>query len=237
MVTYLSPFIPGLSTLTAALHELLKKDTELNWDASYQAAFKHVRNAVVSDTTLWYFDASHPITVQVDASQVRLRATLLQDNKPVAFASKALTKVEHHYANIECEMLAIIFGAEHFRTYVYGRLFTIESDHKPLESICKKSFADTPAWLQWMLLHLQRYDNILNYCPVNEMVLTDTLSHFKPKPGPEIVFDIAIHHAHLFPVCKEALQLAFETDGEMHTLANIIISGWPNDIKEVPHPL
>ena len=45
--------------------------------------------AVVSDTTLWYFDASCPIKVQVDASQVRLGAALLQDNKPVAFASKA----------------------------------------------------------------------------------------------------------------------------------------------------
>ena len=37
----------------------------------------------------------------------------------------------------------------------------------------------------------------------------DTLSHFKPKPGPEIALDIAINHAHLSPVQKEALQLAF----------------------------
>ena len=52
MVTYLSPFIPGLSTLTAPLHELLKKDAEFTWDASYQTAFQCVKDAVVSDTTL-----------------------------------------------------------------------------------------------------------------------------------------------------------------------------------------
>ena len=134
-------------------------------------------------------------------------------------------------------MLAAVFGAEWFRTYVYGRPFTIGSDHKPLESITKKILADTPAWLQHMLLCLQGYDYVLHYCPGKEMALPDTLSCFKPKPGPEIASDIAIHHACLPPVPKEALQLAFEMDVEMHALADIIMSGWPDDIKEVPHPL
>ena len=131
-------------------------------------------------------------------------------------------------------MLAVVFGAEKFRTYVYGRPFTIGSDHKPLESIIKKSLADTPARLQCMLLCLQGYDYILCYCPGKEMTLPDTFSHFKPKPGPEIALDIAIHHACLSPVQKEALQLAFEMDVEMCSLTDIIISGWTDDIKEVP---
>ena len=237
MVTYLSPFIPGLSKLIAPLHELLRKDAEFSWDASYQTAFQHVKDAVVSDTTLGYFDASCPITVEVDASQVRLGAASLHDNKPVAFTSKALTEVECQYANIEHEMLAVVFGAEQFRTSVYGRPFTIESDHRPLESITKKSLADTPSQLQHMLLCLQGYDYVLCFHPGKEMGLPDTLSCFKPKPGPDIALDIAVHHAHLSPVQKEALQLAFEMDVKMHTQADIIISAWPNDIKEVPCPL
>ena len=88
-----------------------------------------------------------------------------------------------------------------------------------------------------MFLHLQGYDYILHYCPGKEMVLPDALSHFKSMPGPEIALDIAIHHAHLSPVQKEALQLAFDMDVEMCAMADIIISGWPNGIKEVPHPL
>ena len=73
------------------------------WVAPIKTDFQHVKDAFVSVTALWfqYFDASCQITVQVDASQVELEVALLQDNKPVAFTSKALTEVECHYANIE----------------------------------------------------------------------------------------------------------------------------------------
>ena len=94
LVMYLSPFIPCLSTLTAPLHELLKQDTDFTWNCTYDAAFQHVKEAVISDTTLRYFDPSLPMTIQVDASQVGLGAALLQNGKPVAFASKALTETK-----------------------------------------------------------------------------------------------------------------------------------------------
>ena len=68
LVTYLSPFIPGLSTLTAPLCKLLKKDTDFTWNHTYNAAFQWVKEAVISDTTLRYFNPSHPVTIQVDAS-------------------------------------------------------------------------------------------------------------------------------------------------------------------------
>ena len=83
-----------------------------------------------------------------------------------------------------------------------------------------------PAWLQNMLLHLQGYGYVLHYHPGKKMALPDTLSCFRPKPGPEVTLDIANHHSHLSPVWKEALQLAFDMDVEMHALTDIIISGW-----------
>ena len=100
MVAYLSTFIPGLFTLTAPLHELLMKDTYFTWNCTYDATFQHVKDVVVSDTTLQYFDPLLPVTIQVDASEVGLGAVLLQNHKPVAFASKALTKAKCCYANI-----------------------------------------------------------------------------------------------------------------------------------------
>ena len=177
---YLSPFIPGLSTLMAPLHELLKKDADFTWNHIYDVTFQHVKEAVISDTTLRYFDPSLPVTIQVDASWVGLGAALLQKGKPMVFASKALTKTECQYANIEREMLAAIFGAERFQMYIYSRSFTIESDHKPLESISQKNLADTPAHLQCMLLHLQGYDYTIHYHPSKEMALPNTLSWFSP---------------------------------------------------------
>ena len=134
-------------------------------------------------------------------------------------------------------MLAAVFRTERFHTYVYGWSFTIESDHNPLESISRKNLADTPAWLQCMMLHLQGYDFTIRYCPGKEMVIPDTLSHFSPRPWPGLPLDITIHHAHITPDCKEAFQQAFVNDPEMQALADLIITGWPEDIKEVPCPL
>ena len=177
------------------------------------------------------------MTIQVNASQVGLGAALLQNGKPIAFASKAHTQTEHWYANIEREILAAVFGADRFHAYIYGQSFMIESDHKPLESISRKNLADTPAWLQHMMLCLQGYDFTIRYCPGKEMVIPDTLSWFSPHPGPDLPLDIAIHHARIMPDHKEAFQQAFINDPEMQALADLIITGWPKDIKEVPCPL
>ena len=120
LVMYLSPFIPGLSTLTAPLCELLKKHTDFIWNCTYDAAFQWVKEAIISDTTLRYFDLSLPMIMQVIASQVGLGAALLQNGKPIAFTSEALTKTKHQNMNIEREMLAAVFRAERFCTYIYG---------------------------------------------------------------------------------------------------------------------
>ena len=69
-----------------------------------------------SEVTLTYFDPKKEITLQVDATLKGLGAILSQDNKPVAFASKALTDVETRYANIEREVLAVLYGCEKFHT-------------------------------------------------------------------------------------------------------------------------
>ena len=64
--------------------------------------------------------------IQVDASEEVLDAALLQEDRPIAFASKSLTDTEKRYANIERELLACVFGSEQFHTYVYGKPHTIE---------------------------------------------------------------------------------------------------------------
>ena len=66
-------------------------------------------------------------------------ACLIQDGQPVAYASRSLTDTEVNYAQIENELLAIVFGMERFETYIYGRKVMVESDLKPLETIFKES--------------------------------------------------------------------------------------------------
>ena len=152
MVTYLLPFIPQLSSHTATLKGLLKDDVEYEWNAIYIVAFDNLKSLVCEDTTLRYFNTEKLVIIQVNASGKGLGATLIQDDGPVAFASKVLTPTEQCYANNKWELLTCVFGAECFWTYVFGRHFTIESDHKSLEQISMKNLADTPVCLQRMLL-------------------------------------------------------------------------------------
>ena len=142
----------------------------------HQRSVPSRRSLVCEDTTLRYFNTKKPVTIQVNASGKGLEATLIQDDGPVTFASKVLTPMEQCYANNERELLTCIFGVEHFWTYVFGRHFTIESDHKSLEQISLKNLADVPVRLQRMLLRLQDYDFTIKYCPGEEMVIADTLS-------------------------------------------------------------
>ena len=135
------------------------------------------------------------------------------------------------------EMLAAILRVERFQMYVYGRSFTIESNHKPLESISQKNLADTPSCLQHMLLCIQGYDYTIYYHPGKEMAMPDTLSCFNPHPALDIPLDIATHHALLSPERKESFQQAFVSNPKMHALTDMIITSWPDNNKAVPHPL
>ena len=61
-----------------------------------------------------FYDPKKKPTVVVDSSPVGLGAILLQDNKPVAYASRSLTDAETRYSQIEREALAVVFGCEHW---------------------------------------------------------------------------------------------------------------------------
>ena len=76
----------------------------------------------------------------------------MQKGQPVAFASRALTDTETRYAQIEKEMLAVVFALQKFDQYVYGQTVTVEDDHKPLKAIAKKSQQSTHQRIQGMLL-------------------------------------------------------------------------------------
>ncbi len=102
LATYMGPFIPSLSTLTVPLRELVKKNNIFEWSPPvHQEAFEAIKNKISEDTTLAYYDPGKEVTLQVDASTRGLEATLIQEGKPIAFASKALTNTEARYANIE----------------------------------------------------------------------------------------------------------------------------------------
>ena len=121
----------------------MKNDNEFLWEEEVHGkCLEDVKQVLTQAPVLKFFDPQKKTVLQCDASMSGLGACLLQDGHPVAYASRALTPAETNYAQIEKELLSIVFGVERFESYVYGRKVFVDTDHKPLESIMKKGFAE-----------------------------------------------------------------------------------------------
>ena len=127
---------------------------------------------------------------------------------------------------------------EKFDHYVYGRHVTVHNDHKPLQSIAKKSMLMAPKRLQKMLLQLQRYTFDLEYVPGNKMQVADTLSRaacattksdFEKELETVCVVDNRISDPLLEKVAIET-----QRDETLQTVKELILNGWPNDKSKVP---
>ena len=170
-VNYLSRFLPRLSLICEPLRRLTDKRTPWLWTSKHTDAVEAIKTAVADSPVLHYYDVNEEVTIECDSREVGLGATLLQDGKPVSFASRALTPTEQRYAQIEKECLAKVYACQKFNHYILGRnVMTILSDHKPLETIFKKTFITAPKRLQRMLLQLQKYNLLAIYKPGKRMV-------------------------------------------------------------------
>ena len=115
------------------------KDAPRVWGEIHEKSFKEIQRAISEAPVLKYFDHRAATEGQGDASSKGLGFVLMQEGRPVSYASRALTPAEQNYSQIEKELLAQVFGVEHHHTYVYGREITQWTDHKPLVSIITQS--------------------------------------------------------------------------------------------------
>ncbi|MCG7876437.1 MAG: RNase H-like domain-containing protein [Candidatus Thiodiazotropha endolucinida] len=241
-VNYLAKFVPDMSQITEPIRMLLRQDVEFEWNSEQEVAFKKVKDILTSDPVLKYFDVSKPVTISCDASQSGLGAVLLQDNKPVAYASRSMTDAETRYAQIEKELLAVLFGMERFHQYTYGKEVSVECDHKPIESIVKKPLASSPPRLQRMLLRLQKYNYTVRYKPGSEMHVPDMLSRAYINETVDKELEEALRcHVHLvvsnLPYSDEKLKQirnATKNDNTLSEVSKMIKEGWPDHRKNVP---
>lgn len=252
MVQYLSKFLPKLSDVTEPLRRLTDKGAEWLWSKQHENAWKTVKSLMTSAPVLAYFDEKKEVTIQCDASDSGLGAVLLQEGRPIAFSSRAMTKTEQRYAQIEKEMLAIVHSCMKFEQYIYGRkCVTIESDHKPLEVIFKKSIADSPKRLQRMLLYLQKYRLNVGYKKGAHMYIADTLSraYLNEVPKTEERYDVLsveerkfCHELESTTITSEIqnsksrmeeIRSASKEDAILQLVTKYVLSGWPENSKVV----
>ena len=109
-VQYLAKFLPCLSEMSHPLRQLTVKNAEWIWSDSQEKAWNDIKSAITQAPVLCYYSLNDEVTLQCDASDTGLGAALLQLQQSVSFSSRALTLTETRYAQIEKELLTIVFS-------------------------------------------------------------------------------------------------------------------------------
>lgn len=233
MVQYMARFLPGLSMMLEPMRALTRNDTDFNWSLECEQAFQAVKEKLTSTPVLSYFNPKKELWLQVDSSKDGLGAVLLQDKKPIEYASRALNASERKWAQIEKEALAVLYGAERFDQYTYGRKIIVQNDHKPLEAILRKPLSKAPRRLQDIMMKLLRYDIEFRFLKGEKLVIADTLSRaYVADPAKDrsrvMCVNEDLSDSRLKEIREETLN-----DQALQALIENIQVGWPENKKDV----
>ena len=156
LVYYYQPFIPNFAAIAGPLSDLTRKGqpNKIVWGESQERAYTALKKSVISKPILMLPDVNKEFVLRTDASDIGLGATLLQNRDghifPVAYASRKLLDREKRYSVMERECLGIVWGIKKFALYLYGKQFTLQTDHRPLEFL-KVSKFDNHRIMRWVL--------------------------------------------------------------------------------------
>lgn len=218
------------------LRHLIKKTTPWHWNSKHQKAFNKLKQSLLLSETLAYFNPSAETEVITDASPVGLGAVIAQRQpdgnfRPISYASRALTPVEQRYSQIERESLAILFGVERFRMYLYGMKIIVRTDHKPLVNLFSPTAKPPPRIERWVM-RLMAYDFKVFYQPGSQNS-ADYLSRSNPlqkKVHREKMAEEYIHHITMqaLPRSLTLKQIAAATikDPLLHALKIAVSKSW-----------
>jgi hypothetical protein len=187
MIQYLAKFLPNLASDLEPIRALTRQDREWKWSQEYENALTLVKKKITEAPVLAYFDPDEELVLQVDSSKDGLGATLMQNGRPLEYASRALTPAERNWAQLEKEALAVVWGLERFDQYTYGRKVHVQNDHRPLASILKKPLSQASRRMQTLMMRLYRYDITFEYVKGTQLYIADTLSRaYLPHVGDEV---------------------------------------------------
>ncbi|XP_055584759.1 uncharacterized protein K02A2.6-like [Uranotaenia lowii] len=254
-INYYGRFVPAMRTLRYPLDELLKGNKQFNWSADCQKAFDQFKTILASDLLLTQYSPDLPIVVSADASSVGVGATISHkfpdgSVKVIQHASRALTAAEQAYGQPDREGLALVFACTKFHKMLYGRSFTLQTDHAPLLRIfgSKKGIPTyTANRLQRWALQLLLYNFHIEYISTDKFGNADVLSrlinnHIKPDEDyiiasvnlEEDLGSVVANFARQIPLNFKAVQNATQPDPVLGEVFRFILNGWPKSRKLIP---
>ncbi|XP_072772650.1 uncharacterized protein [Nerophis lumbriciformis] len=192
LVSYYQKFIKNFSTIATPLYELTRNKLphHVTWTAEAETAFKMLKKALCEEPVLKAPDFSQPFILHTDASGTGIGAVLAQlvdgEEHPVTFISRKLQSHERNYATVEKECLAVKWAIHHLRYYLWGRTFTLVTDHAPLKWMSTNKDRNDRV-TRWFL-ELQNYHFTVEYRPGKAIPHADAMSRLyeedKEAPGP-----------------------------------------------------
>ena len=188
-IQYLSKYIDNLSAQTDSLRQLLKKDKDWTWTKKHTHAFENLKQKITEIPCLAHYNSDYPNIITTDASTKGLGATFWQEPpdgklKPIGYASRFLSATEKKYAINELELLAVVWGLEHFRLYIHGKPIKLLTDHQALEPLIKRNRSNKTysARLTRWLDRLAHVTINVNHIAGKHLALTDYLSKNPSTP-------------------------------------------------------
>lgn len=244
MINYYSKFLPNLSSTLHPLHLLLRVGQHWKWTESCEQAFQEVKRQLTEAPVLVHYDPRLPLVLAADASAYGVGAVLSHrqpdgTDKPIAFMSRTLTPSERNYAQVEREALALVFGIQKFHLHIYGRHFTLQTDHKLLTSILAPKNGIPPlaaARMQRWALMLSAYSYSIEFRPTSQHANADGLSRL---PLPEKQKEDSTHHTvfnvkqlESLPVTTTDVRAATRKDTILSKVFLYLQKGWPRMVPK-----
>ena len=144
LVSYYGKFIPNLSSTLYPLYQLLKASAKWRWMEEKEKTFNLVKRLLLSNNVLIHFDPTLDLLLSCDASEYGIGAVLAHclpdgSERLIGFVSCTLSEAERSSSQIEKETLSCMFGVKRFHLYLFGRQFTLITDHKPLTTLLSEN--------------------------------------------------------------------------------------------------
>ncbi|XP_052131635.1 uncharacterized protein K02A2.6-like [Frankliniella occidentalis] len=251
LVNFYDRYFPDKATRFEPLYRLLNKDTPWSWTEEHETAVKYVKDILLSDQVLDYYDPKKPICMSVDASDYGVSAVLAHIypdglERPVASASRTLTPAERRYDTFNKEATALLFGITKFHKYIYGKSgLIIYTDHKPLVGFFKPHAPTpehiSPRLLRWSVI-MGSYDYQIVHRAGKKNGNADAFSRLPlPHQDDDVIPEAAgIHLLELSSGCpvnnKEVLD-ATVGDPVLLAVHEAVYTGhWPTPLPAVLQP-
>lgn len=233
-------FVPDYAVVVEPLRALLRGSVPFNWTPEAQQCFEEVKRLIVNSPALSLFNPELPTIVTTDASDYGLGAVLTQihpdaSERTVAFASRTLSQAERKYSTVEKEALGCVWATEKWRTYLWGRHFTIRTDHSPLTTLLSskgqgRAGMRIARWSARLLSFC--YD--IQYKPGRENVTADCLSRLPlphTEPAQEEDAEVVALISTLSAITAAEFKAACASCPVQVKLREILTSRWPKQEK------